>query len=120
MDNTKLSKKISNFITNITKQSSKYSKLAKREFDLMMLLRKKTQKFEDLGHLVYTLVIKNVKGIEKSKQVEQIVSEIEKIEKEEARIKKNARKDFSNTPEKKTPKSPSKKTKKSRKARTKK
>ncbi len=109
MDSTTINKKISDFITNITKQSSKYSKLAKREFDLMMLLRKMDLKFEELGKAIYVLSKKNAKGVEKDKQVEQIVKEIGEIEKEETRIKRDAKKDVSNTPKKNAPKSASKK-----------
>ena len=84
MNKNDINSKISNFITNITKQSSKYSKLAKKEFNLMMLLEKKNHLIEELGLKVYKLAKQN-KSL-KNSEVDKLINYIKKIETEEAKI----------------------------------
>jgi len=89
MDKEAINKKVSDFIAKITKEGTKYSKLVKKEFDLMMLGRKKKQKFEEMGQLVYLLVKKRAKEMEKNSKVVNIIREIKKIETEEEKVKRS-------------------------------
>ena len=75
-------------ISNVKKQGSKYSKIARQEFNLMMLLEKKESKFMELGKCTYILAKKGAIRIEKDKNINQLINDIKKIENNEAKVKK--------------------------------
>ena len=79
MDSKKTDSKISKFISSVTKKGSKYSRLAKQEFNLMVLLEKKNGKFLDLGKLVYALSGKKDKKIDADRNFEQVIADEKEV-----------------------------------------
>ncbi len=115
MSKKEISSKISDFISNVTKQGSKYSKIARQEFNLMMLLEKKESKFMELGKCTYILAKKGTNRIEKDKSINQLINDIKKIENNEAKVKKAPEKRSKKTVKKAASKPIKKTNKKSKK-----
>lgn len=88
MEEKKKDFKVSEFLNSLAKKGEKYSKLAKSEFNLMVLLEKKKEKFYELGQLVYKLNKKKVKSLLSQKDIKTILTEVEQLGKEEEKLKR--------------------------------
>ncbi|MBU1077852.1 MAG: hypothetical protein KKH98_11205 [Spirochaetes bacterium] len=87
----KLDKNFSSFLNSLAKKGEKYSKIAKAEFSLMVLMEKRNKMYRDLGEQVYKILHHSKKPVRGDSRIKSLITEIEELEKKEASIKREVR-----------------------------